>query len=810
MFCLLRDIMIPQGSELDLNLAGFASRLLEVLELNPRARLTAQLVASRLPGTIATVYLLEEGIEGQFWSARATAGEGAEPDQIVPAEVGPLGSVFRDHEMVVLEGRSLVREDYAHLNVRRTVKSLACIPLLHNAALVASIEILSFEAILDRPLLRSLEAEIEIATQALLSALTYEEERHNSLTSITRLTQLYDLEKVFNSTLEMEELMPIIASKCREALSVQAMHLWMVKDQNELLLSSRDGVDPTVLERASQKTGEGIAAEVSDSGEPLLIDDPNDERLAKRNADSEEAAVFSVMATPLIIQGNEVGVLEAVNKLDGTPFDEDDLFFLNSIAETAAGALHNASLMHAERKVEILETLVKVSTEITSTLNLDRVLYAVVNLPGSVIPYERAAVAMEQRGKTQVKAISGMAQINPGDVEVDRLRAILQWASLVPQAFMVKQHGEEVDQERPETREKFLQYFTETGMRGFYALPLADEEGRLGILSFESSNPDFLSEAHLEMINILAAQATVALRNATLYKEVPFIGVLEPFLQKKQKFMAQGKRRRTLTLAAATGAVLFFAVFPVPLRVDGNAEVAAAHTAQIQSAVDGVVHQVFIREGQKVMRGDTLADLEDWPYRSALAEAQAKYETANSEMNRALASNDGSEAGIQRVQASYWAAEVERDRQRLAETHLRALFDGWITTPHVENMSGRHLAVGDTFAEIIDSSRATIDVGFDEQGIVLLRRGAAAAVKLDGYPTRIFRGTIDVISPKGDTAKDSRLFYARITVPNSDGRLRPGMQGRAKISAGWGPVGYVLFRRPAMWIYSQLWSLLGW
>ena len=802
--------MTPQGSELDINLAGFASRLLEVHETVARARFTAQAVVSRFPGTIATVYVLQEDGEGQFWSARATAGEGAEPDQIVRAEVGPLGSVFRDRETVVLEGRTLIREDYAHLNVRRTVKSLACVPLLHDGALVGAIEILSFDAVLDRPLLRSLEPLAELAAQALISSLAYEEERHNSLTSITRLSQLYDLEKVFNSTLEMEELMPLIASKCREVLSVQAMHLWMVKDENELLLTSRDGEDPTLPENASQKTGEGIAAEVSDGGEPLLIDDPDDERLAKRNTGFEEATIFSVMATPLITQGDEVGVLEAVNKLDGMPFDEDDLFFLNSIAETAASALHNASLMHAERKVAILETLVKVSTEIASTLNLDRVLHAVVNLPGSVIPYERAAIAMDERGKTQVKAISGMAQINPGNVDVDRLRAILQWAALAPHAFMVSQHGEEVDQERPETREKFLQYFTETGMRAFYAIPLADEEGRLGILAFESANPDFLGEAHLEMINILAAQATVALRNATLYKEVPFIGVLEPILQKKQKFMAQGKRRRMLTLATAAAVVLFFAAFPVPLRVDGNAEVAAAHTAQIQSAVDGVVRQVLVREGQKVARGDTLADLEDWPYRSAMAEAQAKYETANSEMNRALASNDGSEAGIRRVQASYWASELERARQRLEQTHLRAPFDGTVTTPHVETLSGRHLAVGDTFAEIIDGSRATVNVGFDERDIVLLRQGAAAAVKLDAYPTRTFRGTVDVVSPKAQAEGDDRVFYARIAISNADARLRPGMQGRAKIGAGWRPVGYVLFRRPAMWIYSKLWSLLGW
>lgn len=799
--------MATQRSEFAVPVAEFAAALLARPEVGRRAQVTAEQVTQLMPGIAVVVYIIED-LENPAWTHKAVAGE-VEVGGTMEFSAGTLGTVAENRTLVVLEGSDLQREDYAHLDIRRTVTSLAYVPLLVDEVLFGAIELVSYEQPFPEAMLEALHEVADLASPALAAAQSYESERNASLHSISRVTQMYDLEKVFNSTLEMDELMGIIAKKFQEVMGVQGINLWMVTNDT-LELMSRAGFDPTVTVGMAENPGEGIAGDISDNGEPVLINDAADERLQKRNAGHEEEAIFSIVAGPLMEHENLVGVVEAVNRLDGAPFDEDDQFLLTNICETASNALHNASLLQAERKVEILETLVKVSTEITSTLNLDRVLYAVVNLPGSVIPYERAAIAMEQRGKTQVKAISGMAQINPGDVEVDRLRAILQWASITRQAFMVTQHGEEVDQERPETREKFLQYFSETGMRAFYALPLADEEGRLGILSFESANPDFLSEAHMEMINILAAQATVALRNATLYKEVPFIGVLEPILQKKQKFMAQGKRRRTLTLAAAAAIVLFFAAFPVPLRVDGSAEVAAAHTAQIQSAVDGVVRQVFVREGQKVARGDALADLEDWPYRSALAEAQAKYDTVNSEMNRALASNDGSEAGIQRVQASYWATEVERDRQRLEQTHLRAPFDGWVTTPYVENMVGRHLAVGDTFAEVVDSSQATVDVGLDEKDVVLLRRGAAAVVKLEGYPAHTFRGTVDVVSPKGQGDKDRRLFYARITIPNSDGRLRPGMQGRAKVGAGWDPVGYVLFRRPAMWIYSELWSLLGW
>ncbi|HEY6936200.1 MAG TPA: hypothetical protein VI424_03555, partial [Terriglobales bacterium] len=91
-----------------------------------------------------------------------------------------------------------------------------------------------------------------------------------------------------------------------------------------------------------------------------------------------------------------------------------------------------------------------------------------------------------------------------------------------------------------------------------------------------------------------------------------------------------------------------------------------------------------------------------------------------------------------------------------------------------------------------------------------LRPGERAAVKLDSFPTRTFHGDVQVVSPVGTAAEDQRLFYVRVLVPNTQGVIRAGMQGRAKVSAGWHAAGYVLLRRPAMWIYSKIWSWFGW
>src|SRR5205823_714969 len=157
----------------------------------------------------------------------------------------------------------------------------------------------------------------------------------------------------------------------------------------------------------------------------------------------------------------------------------------------------------------------------------------------------------------------------------------------------------EIDDAREETRAKFQKYFKETGMRGFYAVPLNDDTGRVGILSLESSDPDFLSPAHVEILQVLAGQATVALRNAQMYKEVPFISVLEPVLAGKRKFMALKKERRTLLGVAAIALAIFLAAVPWPLRIEGDAVVAPIHSARLQPEFEGVVSKVYVHEGDR-------------------------------------------------------------------------------------------------------------------------------------------------------------------------------------------------------------------
>ena len=802
--------MASSEQESVLDLTSLSVSLLATQEVVPRARAFANFVSDLIADAAVTVYTLGSIDDRTIWVPRATIGEAKIHDQEIAGTTGLLGVLLETTEPINRSAQEIKREDYAHIDIRKSLVSLTYLPLLNGENLIGAMEILAFEEEITEDSVQALLPATDVAATAIATAQSYEEERHGTMTSITRLTQLYDLEKVFSSTLEMDELLPLISSKFSEILECQAVNIWLLLPDETVELMHQSGEDPTSFKGQKLAANEGIAGTISDNGEPVCISDPNDSRLRERNKDAGEDGVFSLLAAAIMDKSALVGVVEAVNKLDGTPFDDDDMFTLSNLTETASTALHNASLLLAERKVEVLETLNTVSHEITSTLNLERMLQTIVNAPQAVIPYERAAIVLEQNGRFKLSAVTGLTQVNADSPELAPLNEILQWASLSEEVVHIRQDGEDIDAAREETKAKFKKYFSESGMRGFYARPLNDDTGRVGMLSMESSDPDFLGPAHLEIVALLAGQATVALRNAQMYKEVPFISVLEPVLVRKRKFMAMEKRRRALTLAAIAFGFLFLVACPLPLRVDGDAVVAPVRRALVQPEVEGVIGKVFVHEGERVQSGQVLAEMEAWNFKSALAEAQSKYETAMLQMNKALASNDGTEAGVQRVQADYWKAEVDRAKLLVDKALLRSPIDGIVATPHVEEFAGRKLQQGDSFAEVVDTSQAVVDVAVDDSDAGLLKVGQKAVLKLNSYPTRTFRGEVVIVSPRAEVLHDTPVFYSRVAVANADGALRSGMEGRGKLRVGWYPSGYVFFRRPFLWLYGKIWYWVGW
>ncbi|MDQ1387443.1 MAG: hypothetical protein QOF56_897 [Acidobacteriaceae bacterium] len=108
-------------------IAEFAAALLARPEVSPRAQVTAQQIAQLLPGTAVVVYIIED-LDNPAWTRKAVAGD-VTVAQTIEFIAGTLGTVAEKKALVIFERADLQREDYAHLDIRRTVTSLAYVPL---------------------------------------------------------------------------------------------------------------------------------------------------------------------------------------------------------------------------------------------------------------------------------------------------------------------------------------------------------------------------------------------------------------------------------------------------------------------------------------------------------------------------------------------------------------------------------------------------------------------------------------------------------------------------------------------------------
>ncbi len=788
-----------------------AAQLLSAFDSASRATVIASAVASLIPDSACIVHLYQPQNDPALWTIAGAAGE------ISIIEAQHAGSwLFAMPDAFPAEGQiydktRLSREDYAHFNASRSVGAVAYLAVEQDGQLAAVLEIVVFSGTIKQKQLKDLAPIVRLVAPALLSGEQFDQQRQTLLDSVHRMSQMYDLEKSLNATLELDAVIAMIPAKAIAMLPCQAMNLWLF-DGPELRMVAGEGSDDTAELGWIETPGNGYVADMAEEGEPLLIDDPDDERLQARNARQPEGSqsppVSNVLLVPLMQDDAEVGVLEAINRED-RPFDEDDQFLLSSMAETVSNALKNASLMLAERKLEILKVLVQVSAEITSTLRLDRLLQIIVNSPQSVLPYELCAIALDNRGKLQLKAVSGLTSLPLGDAAVERVKALVHWLSSRPDALHLRWHEASDADESTSLPPEILRNFEASGYRAFYSLPLSDDQGRVGVLIYESTDPDFLDPAQMEMTKILASQATVAIRNALLYREVPMISLLEPLMQKRAALLRTTPRRRVVYASVAAAVLLFLLLCPLPMRVAGNAVVVPQNLVTVAAPMEGNVDKVYAHEGQRVAAGEILGAINDWQWRANLAVAEAKYQQALLAMEDDLA-HGSARAGADRANTDYLRSEAAQARTRLESAQLRSPIAGIVVTPNLQNAAGEHLDAGSPFAQVLDLNSAVVEIAVPEQDASLLTSGEAAAIKLDSYPQRTWHDAVTVVSPQAVAGDGERTFSVEVQVPNHDGILRAGMSGKGKVSIGWRPAGYVLLRRPALWIWQTLWNWIGW
>ncbi len=213
----------------------------------------------------------------------------------------------------------------------------------------------------------------------------------------------------------------------------------------------------------------------------------------------------------------------------------------------------------------------------------------------------------------------------------------------------------------------------------------------------------------------------------------------------------------------------------------------------------GYLDAVLVDRGDKVRRGQTLAivrpsDLPDQlsSARGALAQAQAAAALARANRERAERLAPGGVVSQQELQQSQTAlataeatlasaqSNVDALGTRLGELRIESPLDGVVSARRLDPGALVGPASGNGVVltvQRVDVLRAFVPV--NEADVPRLRVGQAARLELDALPGEAIMGKVVRVAPGFDPL--TRTVDAEVQVANGEGRLRPGMYGRAAI-----------------------------
>jgi RND family efflux transporter MFP subunit len=235
------------------------------------------------------------------------------------------------------------------------------------------------------------------------------------------------------------------------------------------------------------------------------------------------------------------------------------------------------------------------------------------------------------------------------------------------------------------------------------------------------------------------------------------------------------------------------------MRAVGSLE--AFESVQVTARVEGVVERVLFAEGDRLQRGQVMAEVDPERYRLALEAARAALERAlagSAEAEAALARREGADEttpGVvsreeievartrvlsQRAAAREAEVAVERRALDLRDAYVRSPLDGVADTRSVQ--TGRFVEVGDVLATLVRRDPLLLRFQVPESEASVVQVGMAVGVAVKGV-SRELGAVVTHVAQQADAASRMVSVVAEVAAADREA-ARPGAFAEVRVPTG--------------------------
>lgn len=334
----------------------------------------------------------------------------------------------------------------------------------------------------------------------------------NDIPQHTRAEKLLlEAARTFNSTLEYEELVERVLRLVSAAAGSKAALLFRVDHQRtDMKIRYMDCTGDCKVRVFHRELGQGVIDWVARYREPVIVnkagDDPRVDQEVGRLVGTE---IRSLISVPLIGKGQMIGVIEAINKIDGE-FDNSDLDVVIGLANQIAVAVDNAALYRAVKR-EALEKqlLYEIGNKLSGSLSLDEVMREIVDSLRQAVAFEAAGIHLIDPETNDIEPVYSVGYEETTDQRVKcgqgLIGAVLESGEplIVPDVGSDKRYISA----RPSTNSEIV-------------VPIMLEDSAIGVINLESDELNAFNRHTRSLMAAFASQAAITIERARLHEKL--------------------------------------------------------------------------------------------------------------------------------------------------------------------------------------------------------------------------------------------------------------------------------------------------
>lgn len=377
----------------------------------------------------------------------------------------------------------------------------------------------------DTTLLNALVNQAATALEiALIFEDTYERERFYGAMGNVSLA--------LNSSLDRETVLNLVCNEGRRIFNVDGAYIWQL-EHNHFIGSAAAGYGAENFIGSKIHRGDkaSFVAQLAQTGEPTFINQiANKANIEIRLPNPE--MIKSVLGVPLLRESDLTGILVLVDTQHTNRFTNKDISWATTFGVQVAIALQNAKLFEELRKFnETLDhrvaertqalndesnrvkILLRITTELSASLDQDRVLNQALHLVNGVVHASEGAILLidHETGEFIFRAAIGSKRPIPlrgiasGMMHNEGLAG---W--MIENRSAVIVHDAHKDS-------RWLERETSLKHRSVLGVPLISNEEVIGVLMMFHAEPNAFTNQQLDLVEAAAIQVAHAINNASLY-----------------------------------------------------------------------------------------------------------------------------------------------------------------------------------------------------------------------------------------------------------------------------------------------------